>query len=418
MKTRNTTIKRAAKRVSYDPALIKSIINEAIIGHLAFAVGDDTHSIPMPFWIDGDYLYFHCSVQSRLVALATQAQSVSISFTIVDALVLAKSTVKHSMNYRSVVVYGVFEQVENDKDKISAMEQLMRLLLQNRWNEARAPNRKELNATAVLKMPMTEAVAKVRTGPPIDSKKDKTLDVWSGIIPLITQRGIPHPDDTTHHNHALDRPCLNTTPCSTPKMIDLIGDYCTLKCLNSALHCKPLYEALCEKSDDVIWHYLPSGPFDNYNQFKTWLTNINQHEFFYVIMDNTTGIISGLASYQSIDIKNKTIEVGWVIYASYMQRKPFGTEAMYLMMHHAFELGYRRYEWKCDAHNHRSHHAALRLDFQFEGIWRNTQIIKGRNRDTAWHAIIDKDWPELQLRFERWLDADNFNAAGEQICKL
>jgi RimJ/RimL family protein N-acetyltransferase len=135
---------------------------------------------------------------------------------------------------------------------------------------------------------------------------------------------------------------------------------------------------------------------------------------FYTIIDVLTEQPVGLASYLRIDAANGVIEVGHLNYSPLLQQKPAATEAMYLMMRHAFELGYRRYEWKCNALNLPSRRAAERLGFLFEGLFRQSMVIKGRNRDTAWYSILDSEWPAVRQRLEQWLAAENFDAAGRQ----
>ena len=125
-----------------------------------------------------------------------------------------------------------------------------------------------------------------------------------------------------------------------------------------------------------------------------------------------------MASYLRIDPNSGSIEVGGINFSPLLQRKPAATEAMYLMMKHAFELGYRRYEWKCNALNAPSRKAAQRLGFSYEGIFRQALVVKGRNRDTAWYAAIDSEWPALDAAFSQWLSVDNFDALGIQKTKL
>lgn len=139
---------------------------------------------------------------------------------------------------------------------------------------------------------------------------------------------------------------------------------------------------------------------------------------FYAIIDATTKKAIGIASYLRIDHKNGAIEVGHLAYSPLLKRTRAATEAMYLMMRHAFELGYRRYEWKCNALNLPSRAAAERLGFTFEGVFRQAAVIKGHNRDTAWYSIIDKEWPKLKHAFEEWLAEDNFDTDGVQKISL
>lgn len=192
-KTKRTTVKRMATRALYDLQLIKEIIKTCVIGHLSFFYDDSVHSIPLPFWCIEEHVYCHCSVASRIVFLVG-LENICVSFAIVDALVLAKSAFRHSFNYRSVVLYGKFTLVECNQEKMLAMKKFMELFDEDRWNRIRIPNEKELNVTTILKLPLNEAVAKMRSGPPNDLEADKALDVWSGIIPKIYSYGNPEAD--------------------------------------------------------------------------------------------------------------------------------------------------------------------------------------------------------------------------------
>lgn len=193
--TPRTQIKRQPDRGSYDKEFIKGIINECLIGHLAFNLAGSVHSIPLPFWCYQDAIYFHCSIASRLVKLTESKSDCCISFTIVDGYVLAKSAIKHSMNYRSAVLYGRPELATTEQEKLSAFEIFINLLEKNRWSSIRIPNHKELNATAMLKISLTEAVAKMRQGPPKDLQADLALNIWAGVIPITKEQGSPIP----HH---------------------------------------------------------------------------------------------------------------------------------------------------------------------------------------------------------------------------
>jgi RimJ/RimL family protein N-acetyltransferase len=139
---------------------------------------------------------------------------------------------------------------------------------------------------------------------------------------------------------------------------------------------------------------------------------------FFAIVDRTTSAPLGVASWLRIDPRAGSIEVGHLHFSPRLQRTPHATEAMFLMMQRAFELGYRRYEWKCDALNAPSRAAAQRLGLSFEGVFRQAWVVKGRNRDTAWYAAIDTEWPALRAAFTPWLDPANFDAAGRQRTRL
>ncbi|MDG2496787.1 MAG: GNAT family protein [Aquiluna sp.] len=198
----------------------------------------------------------------------------------------------------------------------------------------------------------------------------------------------------------------------------IAGSKCDLVPLDASKHGEGLYEAF--QGDDDLWNYLPQGPFDNSQDFLAWIENVQgqQDPVFYSIIDKGTGKAVGVSSYLRIDLKAKSIEVGWLTFSSRMQKSSLATEAMYLMMKNAFELGFRRYEWKCNALNQPSISAAHRLGMSFEGVFRQATIVKGHNRDTAWFSIIDTDWPEAKSAFESWLSAENFDASGNQIMRL
>ena len=160
-----------------------------------------------------------------------------------------------------------------------------------------------------------------------------------------------------------------------------------------------------------MWTYMPYGPFASVEEYAAWCHGVAGHDdpMFLAVVDQATGRAAGVASYLRIEPAFGVIEVGHIAYSPRLQRTTAATEAMYLMMRHAFaDLG------KCDALNEPSRRAAERLGFQFEGVFRQASIYKGRNRDTAWYAVVDEDWPRLQAGYERWLDPANFDEAGAQ----
>lgn len=213
----------------------------------------------------------------------------------------------------------------------------------------------------------------------------------------------------------------NWQPRAYPGSDPMMGRYCRLVALCPETHAQQLFEAFSDDTEQRNWTYLPYGPFDTLESFKGWLVESSQSSdpLFYTIIDQRSDQAVGLASYLRIEPTVGAIEVGHIHFSPRLQKTPLATEAMYLMMHRAFaELGYRRYEWKCDACNQGSRNAAQRLGFQYEGIFRQATLYKGRNRDTAWFSIIDKEWPTLQVMFERWLDESNFDHNGQQINSL
>lgn len=205
-----------------------------------------------------------------------------------------------------------------------------------------------------------------------------------------------------------------------PRREVMQGRFCRLEPIDAERHATSLYQANAQDVEGRNWTYLPYGPFDNFEDYQNWIRQFccGLDPFFYAIVDLKTGAAVGVASYLRIDPNSGSIEVGGINFSPLLQRKPAATEAMYLMMKYAFELGYRRYEWKCNALNAPSRKAAQRLGFSYEGIFRQAIVVKGRNRDTAWYAAIDSEWPALDAAFSQWLSADNFDALGMQKTKL
>lgn len=204
-----------------------------------------------------------------------------------------------------------------------------------------------------------------------------------------------------------------------PQKTRIVGGYSILEPLNPFEHAATLFELFC--LDNSGWTYLPYGPFYAYQEFYNWLSEKADSDdpLFYTILDAKTNLPIGISSYLRITPEHGVVEVGHLHFSTRLKRTPAATEAMYLMMNYAFEeLGYRRYEWKCDSLNQPSRNAAERLGFKFEGIFRQNFIYKNRNRDTAWFSIIDSEWFVLKGRFQKWLHGDNFDAQGKQILSL
>jgi len=200
----------------------------------------------------------------------------------------------------------------------------------------------------------------------------------------------------------------------------LTGMFCSLEPLTRA-HIPDLFAAFSADAKGVIWDYLPYGPFPNEVDFADWVdkTCFRDDPFFYAIIDTHSGRAVGMASFLRIDPAAGSIEVGHINFSPALQRSRAATEAMYLMMDYAFEaLGYRRYEWKCNAANDRSKQAALRLGLTAEGVFRQATVTKGRNRDTAWFSILDSEWPICRDAFTQWLAPGNFDADGRQKMSL
>jgi RimJ/RimL family protein N-acetyltransferase len=239
---------------------------------------------------------------------------------------------------------------------------------------------------------------------------------------------------------------LNWTPASPPGPVTLRGRYVTLEPLNADRHAAALWEAVC--GHDELWTWLAQGPHNNAEEMtahlEAWrvanravLLAIVPHagetspeggatgsaerlsEVLPGASDSSEGRAKGWASFMRIKPAHGVIEVGNVLFSPALQRTRAATEAMYLMAAHVFDhLGYRRFEWKCNALNEASRRAALRLGFTFEGIFRQHMVVKGRSRDTAWFAMLDHEWPDRKRAFEAWLEAGNFDGRYRQRSPL
>ena len=232
--------------------------------------------------------------------------------------------------------------------------------------------------------------------------------IWNSpeLLHDLDQNGLP-----------VGKPVVDWSACSAPPRTPMQGQYCRLDPFVSEAHAPQLYEAFVENANGANWAYLPYGPFATFEAFRQWCETACGHDdpMFHTITDTTSSKSVGLASYLRITPDNGVIEVGHIHFSPLMQGTRTATESMFLMMQRVFdELGYRRYEWKCDALNAPSVRAAQRFGFQFEGIFRQATMYKGRNRDTAWFAITDSDWPRLREGYQAWLSAGNFDQSGRQ----
>ena len=208
-------------------------------------------------------------------------------------------------------------------------------------------------------------------------------------------------------------------PAVRPVHRVLTGRFCSVP-LNAARHAADLFLANALDAECKNWIYLPYGLFESISSYSNWVDQscTTSDPLFFAIVSNMTGKAVGVASYLRIDPANGSLEVGHLNFSPLMQRTPAATEAMWLMMKEAFALGFRRYEWKCNALNMPSRLAAQRLGLSFEGVFRHATVVKGHNRDTAWYATIDKEWPVLNEVFQNWLSPENFDSAGKQHVSL
>jgi RimJ/RimL family protein N-acetyltransferase len=227
-------------------------------------------------------------------------------------------------------------------------------------------------------------------------------------------RSEPHPQT----GQPIGLPVADPTPAPRPGPVTLQGRYGRLEKLRPE-HSAGLWEVFC--GHDAVWTYISTdGPFASANEFTPFIAMRAAAEdpYAYAIID-AAGRTVGYLTLLRIVPPMRVIEVGHVLYSPTLQRTPLGTETQYLLARYVFEtLGYRRYEWKCNAFNAASRRAALRYGFVYEGTFRQSMIAKGRNRDDAWFSMLDSEWPQRKINFERWLAPENFDADGRQTISL
>jgi RimJ/RimL family protein N-acetyltransferase len=214
---------------------------------------------------------------------------------------------------------------------------------------------------------------------------------------------------------------VDNAPAKRPQRTRLEGRVVSIVPVDPIAHAEALFAGAGGEQNEALWRYLFEGPFPTRAAFDASLRQkaISDDPLFFAILDKPSGDAVGYASYMRIEPAHRVIEVGSILFTPRLQRTVAATEAMYLMARHVFEdLGYRRYEWKCNALNAPSRSAAERLGFTFEGIFRQHMIIKGCNRDSAWFSMLDSEWPKRKTAFERWLDPTNFDANGRQKMSL
>jgi RimJ/RimL family protein N-acetyltransferase len=229
---------------------------------------------------------------------------------------------------------------------------------------------------------------------------------------------MPAPEPQRNHlGQPVGVPVLDWSARPLPPRTPMGGRFCTVEPLDPDRHAAELFDANAADPEGRLWTYYPYGPFAAPAEYRAWVERAcaDPARLFHAIRDTEGGTAVGVAAYINPQPAVGVVEVGSLVFSPLLQRRPAATEAMYLMMRRAFdELGYRRYEWKCDSLNQPSREAAARLGFRYEGLFRQATITRGRNRDTAWFSIVDGEWPVLRAAFEAWLDPANFTADGRQ----
>ena len=205
-----------------------------------------------------------------------------------------------------------------------------------------------------------------------------------------------------------------------PHRSRIVGAYCTLEPLSPEAHSTQLFEAYCQDKTGANWTYLPYGPFQESEYFHAWVVDQSEtpDPLFFAVVDTLSQAAVGIVSFMRITPGMGSIEIGHIHFSPKLQGTAAATEALYLMLKHIFNLGYRRCEWKCNALNEASRNSAIRLGFTFEGVFRQAGVIKGRNRDTAWFSMLNHEWPALDQTFKAWLAPENFSSTGSQKQRL
>jgi len=205
---------------------------------------------------------------------------------------------------------------------------------------------------------------------------------------------------------------------SFPTHEQMNGRYVRLEPMAASTHAESFFRQM--HGHDELWTYMPQGPFASESELAAWMVNVQsgRDPQFYAFVEVSTGETVGVGSYLRIDPAARSIEVGWLTFSPAMRRTPISTEGLFMMYQRAFDLGYRRLEWKCNALNAASRATAVRWGMTFEGIFRQATIVKGRNRDTAWYSLLDSEWPRVQHATLAWLDPANFTADGQQVRSL
>lgn len=216
-------------------------------------------------------------------------------------------------------------------------------------------------------------------------------------------------------------PETHPKPAKRPERAALHGRLVDLVPLDPRAHGSSLFELTCGPDNEHLWAYLLRGPFATRGEFDAYMEQLSASEnpFCLAVVERRSGKAVGWATYMRIEPAHRVVEVGNIMFPSPLRRTAAATETIYLMARNAFEgLGYRRFEWKCNALNAPSRRAALRFGFTYEGVFRQHMVVKGRSRDTAWFSMLDSEWPKRKEAFEKWLQPSNFDEEGRQKTSL
>jgi nitroimidazol reductase NimA-like FMN-containing flavoprotein (pyridoxamine 5'-phosphate oxidase superfamily)/RimJ/RimL family protein N-acetyltransferase len=396
--TARTTPHRLAERVGYDRAVAHAILDEAYVCHLGFTAPDGPRVLPTLFARIGETLYVHGSTGSGPILALRQGGPVCVTVTLLDGLVLARSQFHHSANYRSVVAYGTATVVRDETERRRAMDALVDKVVTGRSRETRPPNAKELAATAVLAIPLTEVSVKARMGGVADEPEDYVLPYWAGVVPLRLTPGVPEPDagvrtpvpDTLRPRWS---PWLEPAVMRWRHVILEPLDVC---------HAEELFAAL---DDEEAHRYIPrERPKSPADTAATIAAMLREHaaglRVPWLQRDAVTGAVAGTTSFCPPDERNRSAHIGSTQLGRKWWRTGVNTEAKLLLMTRAFEeLGAVRVEWQTDALNLRSQAAIERLGATREGVLRRHKLRgDGTWRDSVFYGLTDAEWPAAKAR--------------------
>jgi uncharacterized protein len=394
--TARTTAHRLTDRVSYDRALAHAILDEGYVCHLGFIAPDGPRVLPTMYARVGDTLYVHGSTGGGLALRG--AGPVCVSVALLDALVLGRSQFHHSANYRSVVAFGEATVVTDEVERRRAMAALVDKVASGRSADSREPDARELAATAILAVPLTEVSVKARMHGVVDEPADLGLPYWAGVVPLRVTPGVPRPDAGV----AVPVPGY-LRPVRSPWLEPAVlrGAHVVLEPLD-VCHAAELFEAL---DDPDVWRYLPRARPESAAELAGYVAALLREHAAgtrvpWVQRDARTGAVVGTTSYAPPDEANRSVHIGSTQLGRRWWRTGVNTEAKLLLMTRAFEeLGAVRVEWQTDSLNARSQAAIERLGATREGVLRrHKRRGDGTWRDSVFYGMTDDEWPAAKKR--------------------
>ena len=404
--TDRTTATRYRDRVSYDRAAAHAILDEAYDCSVAYVVDGEPRVLPTLHVRVGDTLYLHGSTGGRLGLTARgDGARVSVSVTLLDGIVYARSHTHHSANYRSVVVHGTAQPVSDPAEKLAAMTALVDKVGAGRAADSRPPSKLDLTQTAVLALPLVEVSVKSRAAGVIDEPADLALPHWAGVLPVRRVYGPPATDAGVGAAPPAYLPG-GGSPWVTP--VPLTGDRVRLEPLSPG-HVDGLFAAL---ADDEVWRYLPTLPPRSRDDTAAIVDEVLARQWTgsqvaWAQIDPATGTVIGMTSYHDIDAERRALGIGHTMLGRPWWRTGVNTEAKLLLLEHAFEvLGAEKVFWYTDIRNWRSQQAIARLGATRDGLIRKQRLRPdGTWRDTVLYSMTAEEWPDSAERLRNRLAA-------------